>query len=156
MEGLANSIKHFTSARGNGAECFRLAAPIVINSANHRLIDGHQRVKALELLGQEFVHIDDVFTVNMEPDGIEERALNVALENPAVQGTFTEGVVGLVAEIENLLPDVYQSLNFDTLAESLVLIFRDPPTAEEVQEVGDPASETKTMQCPECGYRWET
>lgn len=103
--------------------------PIIWNEATGHVIGGNQRLKVLQESGVEKAQ---VVVVNI-PDMAEEKALNVALNNPGIQGTYTDDVDEILTEIENLLPDVYDMVNmkdvhFDRTAEDI----EKPPEEEKI------------------------
>jgi len=87
MRSLTKSVKRFG-----------LVQPIVINSTTGHVVGGHQRVVALQKLGE---------TKAMVAIGqwsvAEERALNVTLNNPAAQGKFERA--------DNFLADSLQGIS---------------------------------------------
>ncbi|MFA6605125.1 MAG: ParB N-terminal domain-containing protein [Patescibacteria group bacterium] len=62
-----------------------LVEPLVWNERTGHIVGGHQR---LELLCREGVEEVDVVVVDLPP--ADERALNLTLNNPGAQGTFTD------------------------------------------------------------------
>lgn len=82
--GLKESIKKFG-----------FVDPLIINRATGNLIGGHQRLKAAEILGLE--EVPAVF-VDLTP--IEEKALNVSLNNQEISGHFTDVLQDLLTEIK--------------------------------------------------------
>ncbi len=73
MQGLTASI-----------ERFGLVQPVIWNVRTERVVGGHQRLKALEAQG---ITETDVIVVDLPKS--EEKALNVALNSPAISGEFT-------------------------------------------------------------------
>jgi ParB-like chromosome segregation protein Spo0J len=98
MKALRSSIRRFG-----------LVQPVIVNERTGRVVGGHQRLEALKAEG-----ITDVDVVIGEWSEAEERALNVSLNNPGAQGSFTN-----VAEYLSSVPDLglaaMKSLNLDTL-----------------------------------------
>lgn len=92
-------------------ERFGLVEPVVWNRRTGHVVGGHQRLKALQALGEA-----DTQVVVVDLDEIEEKALNVALNSPAIAGEFTPELHALLAEIEAALPDLSNDLRFDDLA----------------------------------------
>jgi len=95
---------------GASLDRFGLVQPIVWNQRTGRVVGGHQRIKALADRGATEA---DVVVVDL-PDA-EEKALNVALNSPAISGEFTEDLNALLDEISGELPDVYDALLLDEL-----------------------------------------
>jgi len=93
-------------------ERFGLVEPIVWNRRSGRVVGGHQRLRVLQQLGQTTT---EVVVVDLEE--AEEKALNIALNNPAIAGEFTADLHRLLAEINAALPELTELLRFDDLAE---------------------------------------
>jgi DNA modification methylase len=89
---------------------FGLVEPIVWNERTRRVVGGHQRLKVLLA---ESVETTDVVVVDLPQT--EEKALNVALNNPAIMGEFTEALIPLLEEINADLPELFGELRFDDL-----------------------------------------
>jgi len=83
MMGLESSIKRFG-----------LVEPIIYNQQTGNVVGGHQRLKVL--IGQG-VETTDVVVVDL-PE-IEEKALNVALNNQLIAGDFTKELEAIQAEL---------------------------------------------------------
>jgi len=92
-------------------ERFGLVEPIVWNRRTGRVVGGHQRLKALQQLGETETQV-----VVVDLEEAEEKALNVALNNPAIAGEFTADIHLLLAELKVLMPELYDDLCFDDLA----------------------------------------
>ena len=101
LDGLRHSV-----------ERFGLVEPIVWNRRTGRVVGGHQRLKVLELRGDTETQV-----VVVDLPEAEEKALNVALHNPAIAGDFTPELHTLLAEIEEQLPGLSDLLCFDDLAD---------------------------------------
>ncbi len=100
MAGLSASIARFG-----------LVQPIIWNSRTNRVVGGHQRLKALTAQG---VTETDVVVVDL-PES-EEKALNVALNSPAIAGEFTDDLDALLAEIRQTEPELFDQLLLEDLA----------------------------------------
>lgn len=139
---------------------------ITWNKRTGTLVCGHQRVKALQALGGEFISDAAgpaiLVMVGGEPsrfpvrvvdmDEAEAAAANVAANNQHIQGDFDESLDSLLAETLALLGDSdYRGMRFPELASPL------PPPADEVNFDNDDldASKQKTCVCPECGASFE-
>ena len=72
----------------NAKDGYRLATTVTINKNSNRIVGGHQRLDALVDLGQDWIHEEDITWVNMKSDSSEEKALNVALNNPKIVGEW--------------------------------------------------------------------
>jgi hypothetical protein len=119
FERLKSSIKTNTEARRTSGEddsgLYRLCSPVIINRQGNRIIGGHQRCKALEAMGQEEIHDDDIHWVNLEPNSAKEKALNLSLNNENAMGSWTEDVNKLIDEISTEMPDLSIDLDLDLL-----------------------------------------
>jgi DNA modification methylase len=69
---------------------------VVANRRNGNIIGGHQRVAALKL-----ALASEVPVCWVDLDDAEERALNVALNNPHISGEFDESLATLLSEISD-------------------------------------------------------
>ncbi|MBA4387660.1 MAG: DNA methylase [Verrucomicrobia bacterium] len=93
-------------------ERFGLVEPVVWNRRTGHVVGGHQRLKALQALGET-----DTPVVVVDLDELEEKALNIALNSPSLAGEFTGDLHILIAEIEAAMPELADQLRFDDLAE---------------------------------------
>jgi len=82
---LCESIENFSDTKSTQGE-FRLVDPIIINKKSMTVVGGHQRIAALQELGQDFVVKEDVVFINVEPK--REKALNIALNNQNMAGDW--------------------------------------------------------------------
>lgn len=83
---------------------FGLVEPLVFNKRSGTLVSGHQRLDVLKAANIPEV---DVTVVDLSPE--EEQALNLVLNNPGIQGEFTGAARDILAQLEQSLPDVYDS-----------------------------------------------
>ena len=63
--------------------------------------------------------------VVVDLDETEEKALNVALNNPAIAGEFTPDIHRLIGEIKSTMPELADLLRFDDLAEQTRALLAD-------------------------------
>ena len=106
------------SLRGLEASIRRwgLVEPIVWNKQTGRVVGGHQRLKAMAAIG-----VGEVEVKVVDLDETEERALNVSLNNPAIQGEFTPSLQELLVEIgDGMGASAMQELCLADLMPSLV------------------------------------
>lgn len=113
LTGLGHSLSEFGDLSG-----------ITFNARTGNLVTGHQRTKSIQ---QKFGNLPITDNKIVTPDGhaypvrfvdwpIEkEKAALVAANNPALQGSFTHDVIGLLDSIRVSLPEEYQLLNFDEI-----------------------------------------
>ena len=100
MAGLKASLAKFGELGG-----------IVFNRRLNRLAGGHQRVKALVALGETHA---DVRVVDL--DEIDEKALNLTLNNAAIGGDWAEAQLAeLLGEAQAALGDLFADLKLDAL-----------------------------------------
>ena len=83
LTGLENSLKRFG-----------VVQPIIWNKRTGYVVGGHQRLKALEKLGEKKIQC-----IVVDLDETEEKALNVTLNNAAISGEFTADLAGLIDAI---------------------------------------------------------
>ncbi len=93
-------------------ERFGLVEPIVWNERTGRVAGGHQRLRVLQSMGETETQV-----VVVDLSEVEEKALNVALNNPAIAGDFTTELHALLAEINQAMPELGDLLRFDDLAD---------------------------------------
>jgi hypothetical protein len=103
LQGLQSSI-----------ERFGMVEPIVWNQRTGNIVGGHQRLKVLKDKG-----VEETDVVVVDFDSNEEVALNVTLNNPSIQGEYTQEVGGLLKSLEGQLGDAFGSLRMDDLKKSL-------------------------------------
>jgi hypothetical protein len=119
-QGLAESLDRFG-----------LVQKIIVNKRTNFIIGGHQRYDHLKEL-----KVEETVVCQVDLDDQEERALNMALNNPEIQGQWTEKIDTLLDSIKSATPTLYETLQFDSLEERLD------------REAGI------NMQCPCCKYKW--
>lgn len=126
---------------------FGLVQPIVWNKKTGNIVGGHQRYSILKEKGIEDT---DVVVVDLPEE--EEVALNIALNNPTIQGDWSDSLAEVLSQYTD--DDLFAELGFDDLAERLNIVFNlDPgafePGSEDEQgklDVLDP----KIIKCPHC------
>lgn len=100
LEGLKASMTRFG--------CVEL---IVWNKRTGHIVSGHQRYRVLEAEG---ITETDVVIVDLEET--EEKALNVAMNNPHIAGEFTEDLQIILSDIKvELGIDTFIDLHFEDL-----------------------------------------
>lgn len=106
---------------------FGLVQPIVWNKRSGSVVGGHQRVDAMKALGQTEARV-----VVVDLPDLEEKALNVTLNNPEIEGEFTKGLGVLLEEIKLGLPDVSLDLRLDVLGGPAAIVEDDVPEPPKV------------------------
>ena len=109
LDGLRHSV-----------ERFGLVEPIVFNVRTQTVVGGHQRLKVLKQMGESETQV-----VVVDLDEIEEKALNVALNNPAIAGDFTAEIHSILTEINAAMPELSDMLMFDDLADQTKQLLAD-------------------------------
>lgn len=116
MKGLQASLKRFG-----------LVQPIIYNSRTGHIVGGHQRVKALLAAGER-----SAATIVVDIPEMEEKALNVTLNNAAIADDFTDGLQDILTEIQAALPQGFLDLKLSELMEEKIDEKKDvddiPPT----------------------------
>lgn len=131
LEGLKASIKKHG-----------ITENIIVNK-DLTIISGHQRVKACYELGILEVPCR-VLDLNKE----DEKILNIAMNNPHIQGTFSEELQLILEEIK-LSPD-FVAMHIDKLQVSDITEF-EPENFDEK----DRLDKLKEHECPNCGTKFK-
>ncbi len=131
-------------------ERFGLVQPIVLNERTGRVVGGHQRLKVLEQLGETET---DVVIVDLPET--EEKALNLTLNNPAIAGDFTEGVLPMLDELQEYDAQLCIDTRLGEIAKfDLASLKTDFNPIEELTRLDQLAS--RDVVCPECGHEFKT
>jgi len=85
-------------------------SPIVWNKRTKRIVGGHQRLKALEAMGETET---DVVVVSLS--AAKEKAANIALNNPHIQGEFTDDLQELLRQVRDDDTELFGELRLDEL-----------------------------------------
>lgn len=99
MDGLTKSLERFGDVQ-----------PIVWNQRSGYVVGGHQRLKVLQ---RKKARQTSVVVVDL--DDTDERALNVALNNPHIAGEFTDELQTLLAQIQTDDAALFEELRLDAL-----------------------------------------
>jgi DNA modification methylase len=91
-------------------ERFGVVEPIIFNQRSGFVVGGHQRLKVLQRMK---VAQTDVVVVDL--DDTDEKALNLALNNPAITGEFSDKLADLLAEVEQANSTLFADLRLDQL-----------------------------------------
>ncbi len=106
---------------GASLKRFGLVEDVVVNKRSEEkgwpkgsratIVGGHQRVRALSLAGETHANVKWVDLA--EPD---EKALNVALNNPHLTGEWTDDIDVLLRELKDQMPPAdFAATGFDAL-----------------------------------------
>jgi hypothetical protein len=102
------------SGLSKSLERWGVVQEVVANKRTGHIVGGHQRVAALKKMGAKEVPV-----VWVDLDDVEEKALNVALNNPHISGEFDDTIAGLLSEIrDGIGPDDFAELKLDDLVPS--------------------------------------
>jgi hypothetical protein len=91
LDGLMSSVRRFG-----------IVEPIIVNvkPARPRVVGGCQRLRVLQRLG-----VEEVICVKVSCTRPEEKLLNLTLNNPQIQGTFTETALAQIRQLSADLKD---------------------------------------------------
>ena len=91
LSGLAKSL-----------EKFGLVEPVIINIRDGKnvIVGGHQRFKVIQQSG-----IAQISCVVVDLDDNDERLLNLALNNPHIQGAFIDEISAYIATLKDQIPN---------------------------------------------------
>ena len=123
---------------------YGLVEPIIWNERTGNVVGGHQRLLVLKADG---VAETDVVVVDL-PE-VEEKALNVALNNPAIAGEFTQDVQAIIAELSRELPEVVEALRLGEI-EAVAAT----PDFDELEAPSAALDRLGRVTCPECGHEF--
>jgi DNA modification methylase len=101
LNGLTSSLAEFGTVQ-----------PIIWNKRTKRIVGGHQRAKALEQMGETETEV-----VVVSIPAAKEKALNIALNNPAIAGEFSDGLQALLTQVQGDDLDLFTNLRLDELLE---------------------------------------
>jgi hypothetical protein len=89
---------------------------IVVNSRNRVVVGGHQRLAALKAAG-----VHDIPVTWVDLDEADEKALNVALNNPHIAGEFDDTLQDLLDDIRSGVSQLdFEAIKLDGLLDSVV------------------------------------
>lgn len=115
---------------------YGVVEPIIVNERTGNIVGGHQRLKALLEMGKT-----ETSVVCVDLPEIEEKALNIALNNKAIMGEYTDDVAALIEEIEAELPGLGKDLLFDDIDAVIKSVLKEGRTdPDDVPDVPEPIS----------------
>ena len=91
-------------------ERFGYVEPIIWNEKSGNVVGGHQRLNFLRSKGLENI---DVVVVDL--DEANEKALNLTLNNPEIEGEFTDFANDLLDAIKSEMPNDFGELLLEEL-----------------------------------------
>lgn len=119
LAGLKESIKRFG-----------LVQPIVWNKKTKRVVSGHQRLKAMAAIGEK-----KALVVVVDWPELKEQEANLAFNNQAIAGEFTDDVAALLDRIEREDKDAFEALRLNEIE-----IPEDESEAKAVDDTPSPPS----------------
>jgi len=135
---------------------FGYVVPLVWNERSGFLVSGHQRLKVLKAK-----KVEEVDVVVVDLDEVEEKALNLTMNNPSVRGEFTNQAVDILSGMEGEVGALFEELRLDDLKYLLERI--DLPGGEDDPDDdsggGTPPSKRPKgdgMICPRCCSTWNS
>lgn len=122
---------------------FKLVEALVWNLRFQRLVGGHQRLSTMD---------PDSFTdvVQVDLDEVDEKALNLALNDRTKQGDWTGDVSELLSEIELKRPELFSTLALEDLRVEVPNLSPNDLPSDLTTTTSERAARKKT--CPSCGH----
>ena len=127
-------------------DAFGLPQAIVWNVRTQRVVGGHQRLKTLDPGS-----MTDVVQVDLSED--EEKALNLAFNNPHVQGDWTPDLAGLIDSLESVNAELFSALKLDELRIDVPDLGGGLAPPDEFPEITAEGLATD-HECPRCGFEF--
>lgn len=155
LEGLKESMARFGDIGG-----------VVFNRRNGHLIGGHQRVRAIREFfkdamvvikkNEEFGKIQtgsgDFMIRVVDWSTAKENEANLAANNPAIMGSFTEEAKDMIEAMKAKTPEIVEALHLDELWDRLSIELRQQQEKEEKEKPVD--DRVTVVTCPQCGHEW--
>lgn len=128
-----------TQTKGLWASLYRFGYVdlIVWNRTTGNIVGGHQRYK---LLLQQGVEKAKMLVVEFSEE--EELAANLTLNNPAIEGKFTDPIFDLLNKIESFDTELFRDMNFEDLRKDVSSL---------KTKLQEDLTDTK---CPCCSHKW--
>ena len=93
---------------------FGLVQPVVWNKRSGNIVGGHQRMKVLMQEG-----VEEATVAIVDLNDTDEKALNIALNNPHIAGDFTDGLQSLLRSIKDEDASLLTDLHLDKLLDEV-------------------------------------
>ena len=124
---------------------FGMVQPIIWNSRTGNVVGGHQR---LTILREEGVTEVPVAIVDLSL--IDEKALNLELNNAQITGQFTPAVAEIMRELGDAMPDAMKALRLDMIPipREEDLLKADPRSAWDIEGLVKPLDFSKAVLNP--------
>lgn len=113
-------------------ERFGLVQHVIYNVRTGNIVGGHQRYKFMKEK-----NVEKMMVVEVDLDDLQEKSLNIELNNTAIQGEWSERIESLLNQVKNSDKSLFDRLKFDDLEDQL------------------DRSAGINMQCPCCQYKWQ-
>ena len=131
---------------------FGYVEPIVWNERTGHIVGGHQRFKVLNMQGLTEA---PMVVVDMTSD--DEMAANLTLNNPEIEGEFSEGALELLKALQGEEVDFFGKLRMDDLMGKLEKRF---VSAEDKSYQNKEINIDELVagcddKCPCCGFVWK-
>lgn len=130
---------------------FGYVEPVVWNETTGHIVGGHQRFSVLVSQG-----LTEAIMVVVNMDSREEMAANLTLNNPEIEGVYSDEAVGLMEKLQGD-GDLFQNLRLDDLMKNLNNRFSNPKEQHfKNKEVNvDLLVSNCDSNCPCCGFVWK-
>ena len=138
--------RHAFTGLKRSIERFGCVEPIVWNEQTGHIVGGHQRYRVLLDAGAQNA---TVVVVTLSPE--EERAANLTLNNPEIEGEWDDPISDLLSRVEQVNPEMFANLNLDDLRKSLDIKVLGGDKSPEGPEL---SLDTDTT-CPCCHHSWK-
>lgn len=126
----------------NSLDRFGYVEPIIWNKTTGHIVGGHQRYFVLVEAG-----VTEAKMVVVQMSLEEELAANLTLNNPEIEGTWSDEAADLMHQVETTDADLFNSLNMDALKTSLEGKTPKIDPADKKVSQGD-------TECPCCKHKW--
>ena len=99
---------------GSVIDRYGLVQPVVWNKRSGNIVGGHQRMKVLLKQG-----VEEATVAVVDLNDKDEKALNIALNNPHISGDFTDGLQALLRSINDEDARLLTDLHLDKLLDEV-------------------------------------
>jgi len=120
---------------------FGAVEPLVWNEQSNHIVGGNQRLRAMKELGFEEV---TVVVVNLGE--MAENALNIALNNPGIQGEYSKDVLAMIEEIRDWDLEMYDQLRLFEIEKEVGDLADDAEIDESKAKDGPPGTDAPGLE----------
>lgn len=132
---------------------FGCVEPIVWNERTGHILGGHQRYGVLKSLGEK-----QVMVVAVDFDEATEGAINLTLNNSALEGQWDEPLTSLLNQLKENSSSLYDELRLTNLEHAVAEQKQEKESAivelNRELDVDDLVADCDTA-CPCCGFKWQ-